>query len=211
MDLRELIDALSAPSAYPQPVESVEVRQTHISLVFLAGTFAYKIKKPVDLGFVHYETLALRRHACDEEVRLNRRMAPEVYLGVVPVTREGRAIRMEATGELVEWAVKMERLPERATLRAHLEAGNLGAEALEEWARRLAGFHASAESGEHIAAGGSLETIAWNARENLNQAHGATWGDDQPIDTRSAQGENGGGAWAAGRSDRAPRPLWCPA
>jgi len=170
MDLRELIKALSAPSAYPEPVEAVELRQTHISLVFLAGSFAYKIKKPVDLGFVHYGTLALRRHSCDEEVRLNRRMAPKVYLGVVPVTREGGAIRMEGTGELVEWAVKMKRLPDRATLRARLEAGDLGAAALEEWARRLVQFHASAESGEHVAAGGSLETIAWNTRENLDQA-----------------------------------------
>src|SRR5438445_514395 len=102
MRLPQLIEALSAPSAYPQPVAAVEVRQTHISVVFLAGLLAYKIKKPVDLGFVNYSTLERRRHFCEEEVRLNRRLAPEVYLGVVPVTRSGGAIRIEGTGAVVE-------------------------------------------------------------------------------------------------------------
>ena len=170
MELRELIEALSAPSAYPQAVETVEVHQTHISVVFLAGSFAYKIKKPVDLGFVDYGTLERRRHFCEEEVRLNRRLAPEVYLGVVPVTREGGAIRMEGTGEVVEWAVKMKRLPDAATLRAHLERGNVGVEALEELACRLARFHAAADSGDTVADGGSFETIARNARENFEQS-----------------------------------------
>src|SRR3954471_13198750 len=111
MELSQLIETLSAPSAYPQPVDAVEVHQTHISVVFLMGSVAYKIKKPVDLGFVDYRTLERRRHFCEEEVRLNRRLAPEVYLGVVPVTREGKTIRMEGTGEVVEWAVKMKLLP----------------------------------------------------------------------------------------------------
>ena len=63
------------------------MRQTHISVVFLAGPYVYKVKKPVDLGFLDFGTLARRRHYCEEEVRLNRRLAPEVYVGVVPVTR----------------------------------------------------------------------------------------------------------------------------
>ena len=181
-----MIEALSTPSAYPEPVDSVDVHQTHISVVFLAGSFAYKIKKPVDLGFVDYGTIERRRHWCEQEVHLNRRLAPEVYLGVVPVTREGSVVRMEGTGETIEWAVKMKRLPDHATLRAGFEAGELDAAALAEWARRLAQFHASAESGGHVAAGGSLETIARNARENFDQAQSAGWGDDQPLDVRSA-------------------------
>ncbi|HEX3450094.1 MAG TPA: hypothetical protein VHS97_17705, partial [Isosphaeraceae bacterium] len=83
MNLRDLIEALSAPSAYFHPVETVDVRQTHISVVFLAGSFAYKVKKPVGLAFIDYGTLERRHHFCEEEVRLNRRLAPEVYLGVV--------------------------------------------------------------------------------------------------------------------------------
>ena len=95
MELGELIAGLSLPSAYPHAVEQVEVHQTHISLVLLAGPVVYKIKKPVNLGFVDYTTLERRKHFCEEEVRLNRRLAPSVYLGVVPVCREGSQIRIE--------------------------------------------------------------------------------------------------------------------
>jgi uncharacterized protein len=87
MDLAQMIETLSDPAAYPDPVGEVEVRQTHISAVFLAGPHVYKVKKPVEFGFLDFSTPARRRHFCEEEVRLNRRLAPEVYLGVVPITR----------------------------------------------------------------------------------------------------------------------------
>ena len=77
MNVPTLIESLSPPGAYPHPVDAVEVHQTHISVVFLAGPFAYKIKKPVNLGFVDFSTLEKRRHFCDEEVRLNRRLTVE--------------------------------------------------------------------------------------------------------------------------------------
>ena len=171
MELRELIEHLSAPSAYHEPVDSVEIHQTHISLVFLAGSHAYKIKKPVDLGFVDYSTLERRRHFCDEEVRLNRRLAPSVYLGVVPVTHDAaHKIRMDGEGSVVEWAVKMERLADSATLGAHLERGDVEPESIEELARRLARFHAQADGGATVALGGSFETVARNARENFEQS-----------------------------------------
>ena len=101
MELESLIAALSALAAYKDPVASVEVRQTHISVVFLAGSHAYKIKKPLDLGFLDYSTLAKRRYCCEREVDLNRRLAPSVYLGVVPVTSDGTRITMDGTGETV--------------------------------------------------------------------------------------------------------------
>src|SRR4051794_2610360 len=102
-DLPALIAALSRPDAYPYAVRAVEVHQTHISVVFLAGDFVYKLKKPVHLPFLDFSTLELRRHFCAEEVRLNRRLAPDVYLGVVPVSADGR---FEGDGEPIEWAVK---------------------------------------------------------------------------------------------------------
>ena len=89
MELPRLIQALSLPSAYAGGIDAVEVHQTHISAVFLAGSLVYKLKKPVKLGFVDYSTLERRRHFCEEEVRLNRRLAPDVYHGVVPVARQG--------------------------------------------------------------------------------------------------------------------------
>ena len=170
MELQELIEGLSESKAYSEPVDSVELCQTHISLVFLAGRHAYKIKKPVDLGFVDYTTLERRRHFCEEEVRLNRRLAPSVYLGVVPVTFNGTQIKMEGAGDVVEWAVKMERLADSATLGAHLRCGEVDAGSIQELARRLARFHAEAERGTKVALGGSFEVVARNARENFEQS-----------------------------------------
>ena len=86
MDLDRLIDELSMPRAYPAATEPVSVRHTHISIVFLVGPWVYKIKKPVSLGFLDFSTLARRHHFCAEEVRLNRRLAASVYVGVVPIT-----------------------------------------------------------------------------------------------------------------------------
>src|SRR5262245_54170168 len=116
MELAQLIEALSDPAAYPHHVERVEVLQTHISVVFLAGPHAYKLKKPVALGFLDFSTLEKRRHFCEEEERLNRRLAPTVYLGVVPVVRAADGLRVEGTSEVVEWAVKMARLAGEAQL-----------------------------------------------------------------------------------------------
>jgi aminoglycoside phosphotransferase family enzyme/predicted kinase len=170
MDLPRLIEALSRPSAYAERVDAVEVHQTHISVVFLAGSLAYKIKKPVALGFVDYGTIERRRDCCEEEVRLNRRLAPDVYLGVVPVASEGESIRVEGTGEVLEWAVKMRRLPESATLRARITGGGVTADDLAELAGRLAEFHASADAGPEVAARCTFAAIAANARENLDQS-----------------------------------------
>src|SRR5262249_1720379 len=108
MDIATLIHTLSQPDAYPERVESVEDRQTHISVVFLAGAHAYKVKKPVELGFLDFRTLASRKHFCEEEVRLNRRLAPGVYLGVVPVTSRDGKVQIEGSGEVIDWAVKMQ-------------------------------------------------------------------------------------------------------
>src|SRR5437868_10669696 len=137
----DLIAALADPRAYPAdpfrgcPADRVEVRHTHISAVFLAGAFAYKVKKPVALGFLDFSTLEKRRHFCAEEVRLNRRLAPAVYLGVVPVVRAGNGWRFEGDGEVIEWAVKMQRLPDDATLQSRVERGEVSSELVETLAR----------------------------------------------------------------------------
>jgi aminoglycoside phosphotransferase family enzyme/predicted kinase len=170
MKLTDLIAALSHRSAYAHEVDDVDVRQTHISVVFLAGPYAYKIKKPVDLGFLDYSTLEKRLHDCEREVLLNRRLAPSVYLGVVPVVHDGRAITMDGRGEAIEWAVKMTRLPEAATMRDQLRRGAVGVEQVEALANRVATFHADAESGPHISADGRFEVVARNARENFEQS-----------------------------------------
>jgi uncharacterized protein len=169
MELSLLIEALSSPAAYPDPVDHVEVRQTHISIVFLVGRHAYKIKKPVDLGFLDFSTLDKRRTLCEEEVRLNLRLAPLVYLGVVPVARTGIALRMEGDGEAVEWAVKMVRLPDHATFLERLRKHEIGEEQVKALAVRVASFHAAADAGPRIAAFGRFDIVARNARENYEQ------------------------------------------
>jgi aminoglycoside phosphotransferase family enzyme/predicted kinase len=170
MEPGELIAALSNPRAYPFAVEAVGVRQTHISAVFLAGDVVYKLKKPVNLGFLDFSTLEKRRHFCEEEVRLNRRLAPTVYLGVVPVTRAADGLRFEGQGEAIEWAVKMQRLPDDASLLARLERDELSPQLLALVAGRIAAFHKQAEGGPRVAESGRFEVVARNARENFEQS-----------------------------------------
>ncbi len=170
MELDSLIEALCDPAAYPYSVPAVEVRHTHISVVFLAGPFVYKIKKPVELGFLDFSTLEKRRHFCEEEMRLNSRLAPQVYLGVVPITRHGATLKVEGAGEIVEWAVKMERLPDDATLENRLDRGEVGCDVVEALAAKIASFHAQAEAGPRIAADGALAVVAENARQNFEQS-----------------------------------------
>jgi len=169
LSVAELIAALSRPEAYPDQPDTVQVCQTHVSAVFLAGDHAWKVKKPVNLGFLDFSTLSQRRFFCDEEVRLNRRLAPQVYLGVVPVTQEAEGLRFEGNGPVVEWAVKMRRLPAEATLLERLRQGQDISGALDRLARRLADFQAQAEGGANVARGGSFEVVAGNARENFQQ------------------------------------------
>ncbi len=172
MELERLIRSLSQPAAYPVPVAEVDTRQTHISVVFLTDEHAYKIKKPVNLGFLDFSTLALRRHFCEEEVRLNARLAREVYLGVVPVVDAGGQLKFEAAGEPIEWAVKMKRLPDEAMLESRLARGEVSSELIECVARRIAAFHARAETNERIASFGRFDVVAANARENFEVAQG---------------------------------------
>ena len=178
MEIRAIIEGLSRPGAYPHSFRDLEVHQTHISAVFLVDRFAYKVKKPVDLDFLDFTTLEKRLHFCREEVRLNRRLAPDVYLGVVPIRRADGELRVDAdpvgpdegVPEAVEYAVKMRRLPDDATLRARLLRGDLTADHLRELARRVAAFHAEAEAGPEISRFGRFDVVAGNARENLEQS-----------------------------------------
>lgn len=144
--------------------------ETHISQVFLYPHDVYKIKKPVALGFLDFSTLALRRAACEAELELNRRLAPDVYLELVPVTRDAAGRHhLAGDGETVDWAVHMRRLndDDRADLR--LEAGRLGLLELRRVARRLAQFHAGARVDAETTRFGDLAVIRANVCENFAQ------------------------------------------
>ncbi|RUL83080.1 bifunctional aminoglycoside phosphotransferase/ATP-binding protein [Tautonia sociabilis] len=168
METARLIEVLSHPDAYPHPADAVEVHQTHLSAVFLAGRFAYKVKKPVSFAFVDFSTLARRRHFCDEEIRLNRRLAPGVYLDVVPVCRsDDGGPRIGGDGEVIEWAVKMERLDDNDRLGPRLDRGD---DPLDALADRLAEFHRRSDRGPRITEAARFDAIAKNAEANFDES-----------------------------------------
>ncbi len=136
-----LIQALQRPDAYDHPVADFHVLQTHISWVILTGEFAYKIKKPVNFGFVDFTTLARRCHFCEEEVRLNRRLAPELYLGVRPIFGPREHAAFCGTGEPIEYAVQMRQFDQRDLLPAVLARGELRVEQVDQLAVDIAKFH----------------------------------------------------------------------
>jgi aminoglycoside phosphotransferase family enzyme/predicted kinase len=163
------IALLLAPGAYPHPAGPVKLLETHISWVLLAGEFAYKIKKPVSLGFVDFSTLALRRFYCEEELRLNRRTAPGLYLEVVAVTGTPERPAMGGEGEPLEYAVKMRRFPQEALLDRLARAGELTAAQVEAFARSVAAFHGEvARAGAGGAFGSPAEILA-EAVDNFAQ------------------------------------------
>lgn len=139
-----LLKALQDPSLYPHEVRGVRVIETHISWVLLTGTYAYKIKKPVDLGFLDFSTLERRRHFCEEELRLNRRLAPDIYLDVVPLTGSAESPRWSGAGPAIEYAVRMREFPQERRLDEVLARGGLCAGDIETLAETIAAFHAHA-------------------------------------------------------------------
>lgn len=161
---------LSAAAAFPVVVAEVEVLQTHISAVFLGGNIAYKVKKPVDLGFLDFTTLERRRHFCMEEVRLNRRLAPHVYLGVVPIAQTSAGLRFEADGHVVDWAVKMTRLSPDDDLEHRLERAAIDPPQIRSLAQRIATFHRSMPSSDAIAAQARWNVVAENVLANIAAA-----------------------------------------
>ena len=169
MELEQLIEGLARPEAFAFDTEPPEIVHTHISVVFLAGEHAFKVKRPVDLGFLDFTTLEARRHFCDEEVRLNRRLAPDVYLGVVPITLRGEQLVFGGDGPAVEYAVHMRRLPDDRTFEAFLEADRLDDTLLVPLAERMSAFHAKAASGPDVSRWGGFDTVAGNAHENFEQ------------------------------------------
>ncbi len=166
---RILVEALCDPRRYPHPVDRVELIQTHISSVLLAGEFAYKIKKPYDLGFLDFTTLAARRHYCEEELRLNRRFSPDLYLEVVPITGSHDAPRLGGDGPAIEYAVKMRRFPPGALLPEVMARGELAREQIDTLARDVAALHGSVAVAGPDTPWGDIETLRAQARQNVEQ------------------------------------------
>lgn len=183
MNPEDLVAALRDPACYPHPAGPVDLIETHISWVLLAGDYAYKLKKPVNLGFLDYSTLQARRFYCELELRLNRRTAPELYLGVVPIARDGPRPRLGGTGEAIEYAVKMRRFPQAALADSLARRGELHAGEIDAIAAAIAAFHAAIPAAPEGSVFGSPEHVAAPALANFDQLGKLLedWGDAARI------------------------------
>ncbi len=169
MDHATLVRALEDPSAYPHEVDHVELIQTHISSVFLTGELVYKLKKPVNFGFLDFSTPELRRRYCEAEVRLNRRLAPSVYLRVEPVVRDGDGIRIGGDGEIVDWVVVMRQLDQSLLGLEVLRRGELGPRHVDAVVELLVPFYRDAATGEGVDEYGTVDSVRFNTDENFSQ------------------------------------------
>ena len=171
--LPPIVEALLKPQAYPHKPQEIELVQTQMSFLFLTGDYVYKVKKPVNLGYLDYTTLEKRHFFCRHELELNRRLCPDTYLAVVPITesRQPSAIsyQFEGEGKIVEYAVKMRQLPRERMLNVLLLNGQVTKEMIAKVAKKLAHFHQKAKTSSEIAAFGKLDTIHQNCDENFAQ------------------------------------------
>lgn len=175
-----LVAALQQPAVYDHPAQDIALIETHISWVILAGDYVYKIKKPVNLGFLDFSTLEKRRHCCAEELRLNRRLAPALYLGVVAITGSPEQPRLDGPGPAIEYAVRMARFPQAAQFDRMLARGELTAAHLDAVARMIADFHGHAAVAGADVSYGDPDTVMQPVTENFEQVR-ARAGDDTAV------------------------------
>jgi len=167
--LPSVVEALLKSQAYPHKPQDIELVQTQMSFIFLTGEYVYKIKKPVNLGYLDYTTLEKRRFFCHQELELNRRLCPDAYLAVVPIVEEKGELSIEGQGKAIEYAVKMKQLPQGRMMDVLLPRGQVTLEMMARVAEKLVGFHQKAETNQKIAAFGRLDVICQNTDENFVQ------------------------------------------
>ncbi|HWQ26484.1 MAG TPA: AAA family ATPase [Chlorobaculum sp.] len=166
--MNPVAEALRHPETYPHPVATeIHVVETHISWIFLTGPYAYKLKKPVDLGFLDFSTLERRRHCCLEELRLNRRLCPDLYIDVLPVTASQEGYRIGTEGHIVDYVVRMVQFDRAFELDRLLRTGELTFRELDDAASIIASFHASTPSTDPTSVFGNPEVLLKPMLENL--------------------------------------------
>ena len=169
MDILSLQKALLSPEIYPDRPKEVGFFETHISLLFFTGNHVYKVKKPVDFGFLDFTSLEKRKYFCEQEVKLNRRLSPDIYLGVAKITRDRDKISFDGRGEVEEYAVKMKQIPEELLMDKLLEKGQVNREMMEALSEKLVRFYSSAETNETIKSFGRPERVKQDTDENFVQ------------------------------------------
>jgi uncharacterized protein len=153
------IPFLLKPQAYSHTVTQIELIETHISWILLTGVYAYKIKKPVNFGFLDYSTLEKRCFYCQEEIRLNRRFSPQLYLQVVPITQLADTIQIQGGGDIIDYAVQMQQFSPQSLLSERIAQGKVTYKMMDRFADVIADFHCHAEKVLSTTIYGSVETI----------------------------------------------------
>ena len=174
-----LLAALQNPALFPHPVDSFQLIETHISWVLLTGPYAYKIKKPVNFGFLDFTSLPAREHFCTEELHLNQRLTQGLYLNVLPITGTNDAPQLGGTGPVIEYALQMRQFPQSQLLTNVLARGELQPEHIDELARQIASFHLHTPRVPEAHALGSAEAAMAPVRQNFEQARAML---DEPTD-----------------------------
>ena len=164
-----LISALQQPQTYDHPVAEIQLFETHISWIILTGDYAYKIKKPVDFGFLDFSSLEQRKYYCEQELRLNRRLAPEIYLEVIKLTGTAEQPVINGTGEAFEYAVKMRQFDPQQQLDILLQQDKLSAEHIDQLADTVAAFHQQVEVAADDSPFGSPAAVWYPVEENFDQ------------------------------------------
>ncbi len=188
--LPPLIVQMQQPAFYPHPVQTpIALIQTHVSYVLLTGDYAYKVKKPVNFGFLDYSTLEKRHHFCQEELRLNQRGAGDLYLDVLPIALAGDTYQLNGGGEPVEYVLRMRQFPQSALLLDQFEKGNVTVEQMQTLAKVVAAFHARAATNNHIRSYGTVAQIRRAIDENFQQTTGYVERDGHGPQTRQQYDE----------------------
>jgi hypothetical protein len=164
-----LFDNLKNPKFYGPHVTSVQLLQTHISYVALTGTFAYKVKKAVNFGFLDFSTLDKRKYYCEEELRLNKRLCPEMYLDVLPITQKDGSLELDGNGPIVEYALKMKEFPQEFIMTNMLKQQKITEHTIDQICSLLIEFYTAQEPSEEITKYGELPAVRQNIDENFEQ------------------------------------------
>ncbi len=172
-NLPQFIQFLLDPGTHGDDVEKVDLVQTHISYVLLAGENVYKFKKPVDFGFLNFSTLEKRYHFCREELRLNRRLCPSIYKGLVYVKSQGNGFHLLETDRrhdsAVEYGIRMDRMPEERMMANIIKRGELDEQMVDAVCARLIPFYRQADNSREISTFGTARAVGLNVIENFNQ------------------------------------------
>jgi aminoglycoside phosphotransferase family enzyme/predicted kinase len=164
----QLIKTMSNAGFYPHNPAEVKLIETHISYVFIAGDFVYKVKKPLSFDFLDFSSLEKRKFYCEEELRLNRRLAPDTYLDVVAISRDAQGnITLGKGVEVIDYAVRMKKLPLDRMLKTLFFKGLVNEKIMDDLAKKIAAFHQQAQTGVHIDEMGDIENIRHNSGGNF--------------------------------------------